>query len=199
MLGVVGTGDALHIGEFQHHVGDQVGLAEQGGPSALFHRRADSLRQRPGQVFHPPGLVVEGAQALLEYNVLQLFNPVCQRCLPISIEEEGRVRQAWADYPLVAGNHLHRVFALNVTDGNEIGFEPAVVIYQVEIFLVFLHGGHQRLGRHLQKSLLEGPGQGYRPLHQGGDLVQQVRVDHRRGFKGARLDFHLVADHLLAL
>ena len=41
---------------------------------------------------------------------------------------------------------------------------------------MFFHGGDQGFLGHAQEVVVETAGQGHRPLHQGGDLVEQILV-----------------------
>jgi hypothetical protein len=89
------------------------------------------------------------------------------------------IGEAWTDHALVATAHRLRVTAGDVADGDEVRQQATVVADHREVLLVALHRRDQRLGRHVQETRLETPGQSDRPLDQGGDLVEQRRLDHR--------------------
>ena len=52
----------------------------------------------------------------------------------------------------------------------------AVVVEHREVLRVLFHGGDQGFLGHAQKVVVEPAGQGHRPLHQGGHLVEQILV-----------------------
>ena len=118
--------------------------------------------------------------------------------LAVGIVEEGRIRQAWANDLFIAGDDLIRVLALDVRDSDEQRLQLALIIQQVEVLLVGLHGGDQTLRGHFQKALVEAAGQCDGPLHQTADLYQQVLVDDGVGFLDFGLGEHLLTNTLPA-
>ena len=119
--------------------------------------------------------------------------------LAVGIVEERRIRQAWANDLFIAGDHLIRVLALDVRDSDEQRLQLALIIQQVEVFLIGLHRGNQALGRYFQEALVEAAGERHGPLHQTAHLYQQVLVDDGVGFLDFGLGEHLLTNTLAAL
>lgn len=89
-----------------------------------------------------------------------------------------------------------RVLALDIGDGDEGRLELAVVVQQVEVLLIGLHGGDQTLRRHFQEALVEGARQCHRPFHEAVDLVEQGFLDDGVGTIDFCLGLDLFADTL---
>ena len=206
--GVVGAGDALHVGEFQHHLRDEIGLAQQSGPRCqlrqLRPRRrlgvgADALRQPPRQRADTPGAIAEGAQLVLEHHGVQCGHARFQALLPIPRVKKRGVGQARANYLFVAAHDLLRIAALDVAHRDEMRQQLALGVNQREILLMALHGRDQRLGGHVEKALVESADQSYRPLDQAGHFLQQGLVDKRRSLQSPRRASDLLAYRFPAL
>ncbi len=177
--GVVAAHDALQFGELVDHLGDQVTLGHGGGAGHLVAVGTDLLGDAVGQGGHAYGLLLQGAQLFLEHHGGQPLTVLLQGLFAVLIPEKLGIGQARANHPLVTGAHLIRIPAFDIGQGDKVGQQFAVLVEAVEILLMPLHGGDERLSRNAQEALLEAAGEGHRPLHQGGHLIQQVGIDHR--------------------
>ncbi len=119
--------------------------------------------------------------------------------LPVSVVEEGGIRQARTNDLFITGDHLVGILALDVRDGDEQRLQLALIIQQVEVFLIGLHRGNQALGRYFQEALVEAAGERHGPLHQTAHLDQQVFIDDGVGFLNLGLGEHLLTNTLAAL
>ena len=194
--GVVLAHNALQVGELQHHFGDQIGLGQHGSTLGQGRVAVDGFGNLFGQGCYPYRFVVDAAQLVLEHDGLECLDAVFQPGLAVGVVEEGGVGQARANHFLVTGNHLGRVFTLQVGHGDKQRQHLPAGIHYVEVLLMLLHGGNQGFGRYIQEALLEAPHQWYRPFVQGSHFVQQVFVDYglaagfflrQRGHAGADL------------
>ncbi len=193
--GVVAPGDTLHLVELQHHLRDQIRLAQFAGAGGLVGVTANFPGDMPGQAADAFDFFVKRTQLFLEHDGAEFLHPLCQRHLLVGFEKESGVAQARADHPFVAADDLGRVLAVDIGDGDKMRQQAAIPVGDVKIFLVFLHGQDQRFRGHGQEPFLEGAGQRHRPFHQCGDLVQQVVVDHRDAPHLLALGDDLFADH----
>ena len=89
-------------------------LLSRAARCASFDGCADRRGQCGRQPDHRVGLVLQGAQLLLEDDTVQRVDPVCQWVLLVGFEEEGRVGQARPDNSFVAGDNLCGVGALYI-------------------------------------------------------------------------------------
>ena len=152
---VVVAHHALQLGELADHVGEQVGLGEDGRALGEIGIGADQRRDLPGQMkdtLHP---LVLAAELLVEGDLLQLRHAVFERHLAVLVEEELGVGEPSCDDALIAGGDgLAAVLRLQVGDDDESVGE-LVALLEREGFLVRLHGGGEHLRRHAQEILVE--------------------------------------------
>jgi len=147
--GVVTAHNALQVVELHDHFADQVRFAQ-------FTRTPDPCRvgvegrgQILGKGYYTGGLVVNRPQLLLEYDSAQLFAAFSLAMLVIGFIKESRIGQARTDDLFIAFDHTLRLATFDIGDRHEEGQQVAVGIHHVEILLVFLHRGDQRLGGNL--------------------------------------------------
>ena len=156
--GVVGAHDALHAGELHHGVRHEVGLRQVrgalgvGGVSLVQLRVGGQvLRQRHDAV----GLLLHGAQRLLEHHLVQAVDVRLQRMLEVLLVEELRVGQAGAHYALVAARDGVGVRRVAVRHDDEVVGQLAVRVVQREVTLVHEHGVDDDLLGDAQELLVE--------------------------------------------
>ena len=114
-LGVVVAHQALQLGEFADHFGQQIGLAELRRALGLGDIGADDRREMPGQRVDARDALGLRAELFVEHDLLEFRQPVFQPRLQIGLVEELRVRQPRADDALVAGDdRLAAVAGLDV-------------------------------------------------------------------------------------
>ena len=104
--GVVAPHDALQIGEFAHHGGQQVALGQLGGAHGFRAVGIDELRDLAGERRHAPRLVADGAELCLERNGVEAAQARQQRLLAVLAPEERRIRQTRPHHALIARAHL---------------------------------------------------------------------------------------------
>ena len=120
-LGVVFSHQALQLGEFADHVGEQIGLAELGGALDLRDVGADERRELDRQPLDARDALGLRAELLVKHDVLELRQPILEPRLQIGLVEELRVRQPRPDDALVAGDdRLAAVRRLDVGDQDEL-------------------------------------------------------------------------------
>ena len=143
-------------------------------------------------------LVGHGAQLLLKYHIGQPFGVLGQGAFAIVVVEESGIGQAWANHFLVAVDHLLGILGLDVADGDKAWHQLAVGIQHREVFLVLFHGTDQRFLGNPQEIIIETAHQRFGPFHQGGDFVEQVRVDLGDTARLFASRLGLLFDHCLA-
>ncbi len=89
-----------------------------------------------------------------------------------------------------------RITALDVADGDEVRHQRAVHVLDREVALMILQRGDEHLARQRQEALFEAAGNGHRPFHQGGHLVQQRVPDQRFAAASGRRRCYATADRL---
>ncbi len=177
-LGVVAAHQALQVGEFADHFGEQVGLAQLRGALGLGDVGADDGRELGGKRHDAGDALGLRAELLVEHDLLELRQPVFQPRLQVGVVEELGVGQPRADDALVAGDdRLAAVGGFFVGDQNEaVDQLGGLRIAQHEAFLVGADGGADHLVGDRQEGLVERAHQRHRPFHQTGDLRQQALV-----------------------
>src|SRR5690606_9037845 len=158
------------------HAGDQIAFAQVRGTLYGHFVGAQTLGDFGRQRADAAGFIGDRTQTIHPHHVFQFRETAGQRLLAVGVPEESGVGQTWTDYFFVTGNHLRRVFRLDVGDGDEVRHQFAV-FHHVEVFLVFFHGRHQRFRRYAQEGFVERTGQCYRPFVQRGYFVEQVVAD----------------------
>ena len=174
---VAGAHVPLEIGELADHGGDEVALAELGRA----RRGGGLVRVEPGRARHladedrhPVGLLGHRSEPLLEHDPLERLAVVGKGPLPVGADEELRVLEAGPHHPLVSGPDRVRPAALDVAHRDEGGPQPAVLVLDREVALVALEGSRDHPARQVEEALLEPAGDRYRPLDEGGHLVEEV-------------------------
>ena len=196
MARVVRAHDALQFGEFAHHVGQQIGLGQQGAAFGQGHVVVQFGGDGAGQRLDALCAGSLRAQLVVVDDVGQQRQTRCQRLLLVLLEEELGVGQARAHDALVAADDVFWRVRLDVGDDQEARAQLAFAVGQGEVFLVRLHGEDQAFLRHGQEFLLEVAFIHDRPFDQGRHFVEQ-RFGHQH-LVGAGLVQQLGADALLA-
>ena len=176
--GVVTAHDALQLGEFAHHVGDQIRLGQLRSLVGLSHQRyiaqlgCDGLGNRA----HALHALALGAELVVIHDLAQTVHAGGERLFAVLVEEELGVGQTGAHHPLVAANHQAGVIGVDVAHHQELVGELAGGVQQREVLLVGLHGQDQALLRDVEELGLEFANQHMGALHQGCHLVQQGSI-----------------------
>ena len=157
MAGVVATHDALQLGEFAHHIGEQIGLGQAGGGVHLRCQRVATklLRDALGNRAHALTALALRAQLVVINHLGQPRHAGLQRFLAVLIEEEFGIRQARAHHALVALNHRARVRRTDVADHEELVRQLARCVQQGEVFLIGLHREDEAFLRHFKELLFK--------------------------------------------
>ena len=96
--------------------------------------------------------IEDAAELLLKHQGLQALNALDQRCFLVGFTKKGGIGQARSNNLFIAGNHQRGVAAVDIGNKDKIGLDRTLGIDGREIFLVFFHRRHQRLGRHVEKT-----------------------------------------------
>ena len=181
MARVVAAHGALQLGEFTHHVGQQIGLGQARGLHGLCGQRVATELFSNGtgnsaDAFHALALA---AQLVVINHFAQAFDARLECLFAVLVKEELRIGQARAHHALIAANHRARVGGADVADDQKLVAQLACLVEQRKVLLVGLHGQNQALLRHLQKGWLKAAGQHIGAFHQRSHLVQECFVVHR--------------------
>jgi hypothetical protein len=103
-LGVVASHQALQLGKFADHVGQQVGFAQLRGACRLGAIGADDRRQLPGQRNDARDALGLRAELVVEHDSAEFRQPVFQPRLQIRVVEELGIGEPRADHALIAGD-----------------------------------------------------------------------------------------------
>ena len=181
MARVIAAHDALQLGEFAHHVGQQVGLGQLGcGVGALCQDiAAELLANGLGDGAHALHPLALRAQLVVIDHLAQALNPRSQGFLAILVEEELGVGQARAHHPLVAADHGTGIVRTDVADHEELVRQLALCIQQREVFLVGLHREDEAFLRHVEELLFKRADEHIGPLDQRRHFVEQGLVIDR--------------------
>ena len=173
-LGVVAAHEALQLGEFADHFGEQIGLAQQRGALGLGAVGADHIAQLARQRVDARDALGLRAELLVEHDAFEFRQPVFQPCLQVGVVEELGVGKPRADHALVAGDdRLAAVARFLVGHQNELVHElGGLRIAQHEAFLVVADGRADHLAGDRQERGVERAHQRHRPFDQSGDLGQ---------------------------
>ncbi len=118
--GVVFAHQALQLGKFADHVGQQIRLAQTRRTPGFLHIGTDERRKLGGDARDARDALGLGAELFVEHDVLELGQPVFEPRLEIGLIEELRVGKTRADHALVAGDdRAAAVLRLDVGDENE--------------------------------------------------------------------------------
>ena len=196
MRRVVTTHDTLQLGELAHHARHQVGLGQHTGALRGPDVRSQFLGNDHREFTDTFGLVVQRAQLVMKYNVLQAIDTGIQFDFSITVPEEFRVGKAGTDNAFVALLYLFLLLATDICHGNKVRQQLATFVYYRKIFLVVLHCSYQCLCRYVEILLLEIRQQRFRPLHQAGHFIQQIAFDDRLSTDLARQFHGTVVDAL---
>ncbi|MNS88943.1 hypothetical protein D3C72_1229370 [compost metagenome] len=196
MARVVRAHDALQFGEFADHVGQQIGLGQQGTAfgqgDVILQLGGDGAGQRLDALC----ACRLRTQLVVVDDVGQQRQARCQRLLLVLLEEELGVGQARTHDALVAADDVLGRVRLDVRDDQEARAQLAFAVGQREILLVRLHGEDQAFLRHGQEFFLEVAFIHDRPFDQGRHFIEQ-RFGHQ-DLVGTGLVQQLGADALLA-
>ena len=178
MARVVAAHHALQLGEFAHHVGQQVGLGQLGGLIGRLgqHVAAQLLADGLGDGAHALDALALRAQLVVIDHFGQLRHAAFQRLPAVLVEEELGVGQARAHHALVAADHGARVGRRDVADDEELVRQLALRVQQRKVLLVRLHGQDQAFLRHVEEFLLEAAHQHVGALDQRRHFVQQCFI-----------------------
>ena len=202
--GVVAADQALQFGELADHPGDEVGLGEArgafgdvGGSAALDDPLLD---QPPRQLGHALDLVGDGAELLVEDDLLELLRLLRERDLEVLLPEEARVGQARGeDLSLPSTIAAPPSAASMLAVQTKCGASLPCAVAQHEIFLVGARGELDHFGRDFEERGVEAAEQRHRPFGQPGILDHQPLVLDQREAGVARRPRRAVADDRLAL
>ncbi len=185
VLRVIAPHEALQLGEFTDHVGDEIGLGEHRRAIGLLWIGADVRRDRRGDHAHAVHPLRLRAELVVIDDGPEPFDAVGEADLAVLVEEEAGVGQARAQHALVALDDRRGILRLDVADDEEAMDESAAGVGQREIFLVLLHRQDQALLRNLEECPIEGSRVDRGPFDQRRHLVEQ-RVGHQdRGAAGS--------------
>ena len=200
--GIVAAHDALQLGKFAHHIGEQIGFCQSRGFLHLAVQDVKTLfvfgavgAGRHAQLVHngmgdlPHALAALGlcAQLIVIHHLGQAADAAFECFFAILVEKEFGIRQAGVYHALVAVDDSAGVLRLDVADDQKLVGQFALRIQQREVFLVGLHGQNQAFLRHFQKLFLKLANQHMGALHQGSDFIQQGLI-----FNGANAAAHLL-------
>ena len=118
--GVVTPHNALQFGKLEHHIGNQVALAQFCRPHCKGGIRVKLLRNVTREFGDTGRFVVQRSQFLLEYHGFQPFAAAFQCLLFVLRPEEFRIAKTWANHALVTGRNLGNVTAFNIGNSDEI-------------------------------------------------------------------------------
>ena len=116
----------------------------------------------------------------MERHALEFGGTLLERHLAVLIPEKGGIPQTRTHHALIALPHLVGIAALDVAHRHEAAGERAIRTLDREVALVVLDGGDDHFPRQRQEALLEPARDGDRPLHQGGDFIEQIAFHQRR-------------------
>ena len=197
MACIVRAHRALQLGEFAHHVGQQIGLGQQRAARSVRHIRAKLLSQLAGDGLQARHAFKLRADLVVIDHAREQRHAIGQRLLLVLLEEEARVGQARADHALIALNDGLGCIRGDVRDDQEAVAQMALRVGQRKVLLVGLHGQDQTLLRYGEECFLEMAGVDHGPLHQRVHLVEQ-RFGHDHRIGASRFE-QLGADGFLAL
>ena len=158
--------------------------------SALASRAARSPRRLVGpstirsstshwrELRHPLDLVGDGAELLVEDDLVELLRLLLERDLEVVLPEEAGVGEPGGEHLAVAvDDRLAAVLRLDIGDADEIRRQLALrTSVQREIFLVGPHGELDHLARHVEEGGVEAAEQRHRPFGEAGILDHQALV-----------------------
>ncbi len=175
VAGIVAAHDALQLGEFADHVGQQIGLGQACGLLGLLGQQiaAHLLANRLGDGTNARHALALCAQLVVINHFGQAFNARFERFLAVLVEEELGIGQARAHHTLVAADHQRSVVRRDVAHHQKTVRQLARCVDQGKVFLVGLHREDQAFLRDVQELGLELASQHVRALDQGGHFVQQ--------------------------
>jgi len=120
-FGVVTAHQALQLGEFADHLGEQVGLAELRRALGLGDVGADHGRKLSGERDDAGDALGLAAELFMKHDVLEFRQTLFELGLEIGLVKELGVRQARADDALVAGDdRLAAIGRLDIGDQDEL-------------------------------------------------------------------------------
>jgi len=140
----------LQLGEFAHHLGEQIRFGEaRGSPDpptvrillalqivgrkGLPWEKFGPTRQRQrdfvGKSLDARDALGLGAELLVKDDVLELRQPVLELRLQVGVVEEFSIGEPRADDPLVAGDDCPAaILGLDIGDEDELVGEPALIL-----------------------------------------------------------------------
>ena len=178
MQGIGRAHDSLQGGKFPNHIGQQIGLAEQGGPAGGFaHLGLENFTEHPRQLDHPFGFLQHRAKFCLKDNAGEQVPAFGQRGLSVGIEEEQGILQSRPQYPLMALPADVGILHPGVVDRHKAGQQPPLRIDDRKVFLMFAHRGDQDLCRHLQEFFFETAADPTGEFDQIGDRIDKFFIN----------------------
>ena len=199
--GIFTAHNALKLGKLCYHSGNKVCLGQLGSTdsiSLVLGSYANGISNIGSQNLQAEGLVIDSAQAILEYYGLQLLTMLLQGLLAILIKEELGILQTGTEYTLVAVLYSLQMLLAAVADGNEQRQQLALLQYR-EVTLMITHWGDNSLSWQLQILLIELAAEGSRIFYQIENLLQEILVDLSLAPVGLSHLGNLLADHIAAL
>ena len=178
----------LELGEFAHHLADQVVLAEVGGAAGMGGVLVAQLQQlhqpirAPLESFDP---VEQGAEPLGEGDPGQLDAAIAAGDRPVRGHKKLGIGQARLEHPLVAAPHRVRGGGQAIGDTEEGGQQAGAGIegQGVDLGLLAIEGDVALVGAHHRAEHLGRQGQvglGHRAfdqqwrLHQVGEFIEEL-------------------------
>ena len=115
---VVAAHDALQLGEFAHHVGDQIGLGQLGRLVGLRGQRstAELLADGLGNRAHACHALALRTELVVINHFVQAGHARGQRLFAVLVKEKLGIGQARAHHALIATNHRTGVCRVDVAD-----------------------------------------------------------------------------------
>ena len=132
-----------------------------------------------GELGDPLDLVGDGAELLVEDDLVELRRLIRERDLEILVPEEFGVRQAGGEHLLVAGDDRGGIAAVDIGDADEAVGKRSLPVRAGEIFLVHPHGELDQLARDARKASSKLPLQRHRPFGEAGIFGDQPFVRDR--------------------
>ncbi len=178
VLRVVTPHDALQLGKFAHHVGEQIGLGQQRRLIGLYGQRFAAQLQTngAGDGLHALDALALRAEFVVINDFGQAHHAGIQRLFPILVIEEFRVGQTRTHHALVAADDQTGIPGCDIGDDQKLVGQFSLRVQQREIFLVRLHGQDQTFLRHFEELGFKFSHQHVRALDQRRHFIKQLII-----------------------